>query len=225
MRLVATALTVVIVACVPAVLLGNALWVLVNPWLVDVQYALPGFPDDRLGFTDAQRADLASVGVRSIRPQDGEGVALLREASLPAGGAAFDEREIRHMGDVRSVVRGFLVAWALALGALAAAALALGRAGEAGSVSRALVAGCLLTLGLFAALGLLMLVSFDAFFEGFHGVFFEGDSWRFGPEDTLRSLYPDAFWGVAGATAAALVLAQALALAGVLRWRAARGRA
>ena len=39
-----------------------------------------------------------------------------------------------------------------------------------------------------------MLLGFDRFFEDFHGVFFEGDSWRFARGDTLLRIYPEQFW-------------------------------
>ncbi len=206
----ATALVVVAAAALPAVLLGTALWVLLNPWLVHAQYALPGFPAARIALSDAQRADLAILGVRAVRPQTAEGVDLLRRARLPGGRPAFDAREIRHMADVRRIVRGFLIAWAVGVLALLAAGLALRRAGPPGALARALVLGSLLTLGGLLALALLMLASFDAFFDGFHGVFFTGDTWRFAPDDTLRSLYPDAFWAIGAGVTATLVLGQAL---------------
>jgi integral membrane protein (TIGR01906 family) len=208
-RNVTMALAAVIVAATPVVLVGNSLWILLNPWLVEAQYALPGFPDDRFGLGDDERTELAKIGLRSVRPQD-EGVELLREARLPDGRVAFDEREIRHMRDVRALIAGVLTAWAIALGVLVAAALALRRVGERGSVSRALAEGGVLAVGLFALVAVAMLVAFDSFFSGFHGVFFEGDSWRFNRRrDTLRQLYPDAFWGVAGGAAVGLVVLQA----------------
>ena len=150
--------------------------------------------------------------MRSISPWNGDGVELLRAARLPDGAPAFDAREIAHMSDVRGVVRGFMVAWLAGVVALVAGALAL--RGSPPALRRALTRGSLATLVLFAALGLLMLVGFDSFFTGFHGLFFEGDSWRFADGSTLLSLYPDAFWSVAGGAAAVLVLAQA----GLVLW-------
>jgi hypothetical protein len=67
-----------------------------------------------------------------------------------------------------------------------------------------------------------MLVSFRTFFAGFHAIFFEGDTWRLPEQGTARSLYPDAFWALAGGAAVALVLAQAVALLAALRPRARR---
>jgi hypothetical protein len=108
------ALSALIVAAIPAILIGNALLILMNTWFIEVLYALPGIPADGQGPSDRVRTDLAITGVRSIQPRT-EGIELLREARMPSGAAAFEEREINHMEDVRGVVAGFLVAWASAL--------------------------------------------------------------------------------------------------------------
>jgi hypothetical protein len=229
-RRLALALSALIVVAVPVVLVGNTLLVLVNPWFVHAQYAVPGFPDDSRGLSDGERTELAVTGIRSIRPGSG-GVELLREARLPSGGPAFEEREIQHMEDVRRLVAGSLIAWAIALVLGVGAVLALRRINgppafrlpwthARGPVRRALVGGAYLTIAAMALAGLVMLVDFDLFFDGFHGVFFEGDSWQFDDGDTLLQLYPDFFWGVAGGTMAALVTLQAAALIALFGLRA-----
>lgn len=48
--------------------------------------------------------------------------------------------------------------------------------------------------------------------QPFHGVFFEGDSWRFADGATLRWLYPDAFWAFSAGVLVVLVAIQAVAL-------------
>jgi integral membrane protein (TIGR01906 family) len=210
-RGLAIALSALLIATIPTVLIGNALWVLVNPWFVHVQYAIPGFPDDERGLEGDERSDLAVTGIRSVRPWD-EGIVLLEEARLPDGEPAFEERETTHMQDVRDLIGGFLAAWAIALVAGIAAGAALWRFGEPSRLERALLWGAGLTIGVMALLGLLLLVSFDAFFDGFHGIFFEGDSWRFNEGYTVRRLYPYFFWGTAGAITALLVGLQAAAV-------------
>ncbi len=214
----AAVLAVVVALALPVVLIGNALLVLVHPWLVHAEYALPGFPDDPFGLAGDARADLAVAGVQSISPWDSKGVERLREARLPGGGTAFGAREIAHMDDVRGVVQGFMLAWLIAAAALAAAALALSRAGTTALLRRAFGWGATLTLAAFGCLALFMAAGFDSFFTAFHGVFFDGDSWRFSAGDTLLRLYPDAFWTVAAGLAAGIVLAQA----GAVLWASRR---
>jgi len=70
---------------------------------------------------------------------------------------------------------------------------------------------------LVAVTGLAMLVAFDTAFTVFHGLFFEGDSWRFSNSDTLLRLYPQEFWMAAGAMIVGLVVVQAIALLLVMR--------
>jgi integral membrane protein (TIGR01906 family) len=205
-----TLLPLLVAAALPAFFIGNALLVLLHPWLIDAQYALPGFPDDGLGLTGDERRELAHTGVQSIAVWDGAGIERLRDARLPDGAPAFGAREITHMEDVRAVVTGFAWAWVAGVVALFAGAFALRRRHEPAALARGLRWGAWLTLGSFAALALVMLVDFDAFFDGFHGIFFSGDSWRFADDDTLLALYPDTFWGVAAGATAALVIGQAL---------------
>lgn len=217
-----TALATIVVVALPLILIGNALWLLLWPWFVDFQYALPGFPDAAT-VEEPLRTDLAKTGVDSIRP-GGEGVELLREASLADGRPAFDAREISHMEDVRSVVAGVLIAWGAALLAALAAGAALYRTAGRAALRPALRRGALLTMAAIILVGLFMLISFEAFFDAFHGVFFSGDSWRFPAGSTLLELYPEVFWAIAGAAIAVLVTLQAGLLLALTRREARRGR-
>ena len=220
----AIALSALVIAAVPLVLVGNTLWVLANPWLVTAAYSVPGFPEDDRGLSDRERTDLAVAGIRAIRPGS-DGVELLRDARLPGSAPAFADREIEHMRDVRGLIAGVLTAWAVALILGIAAALWLRRLGPPGSAGRALVAGAILTVAAMGLASALMLINFKVFFDAFHGVFFEGESWQFSSSYLLRQLYPDFFWGVAGGAMSALVVLQAVALIAVIsRTRASRGR-
>ena len=214
-----TLLAAAFACAVPVVLAGNALLVLAWAWLPRAIYALPGFPDGD-GLTSAERLPLARTGIDAIQPWDAGGMDALRAAVLPDGERAFNAREVAHMQDVRGVITMLLVAWALAAAVLALTWLTTrGRPQGRAALLRGLRWGALAAIGLLGALALFMLADFDAFFTAFHGVFFEGDSWRFPSSDTLRILYPDAFWGIAGGTLALLTIGQALALVALARRR------
>ena len=204
-------LIAVIAAAVPLVVLGNALIVLLFPWFAHFQYALPGFPDDPFGLSGAARADLGATGIRSIWPV-GAGPDLLREARLPDGALAFNAREIRHMIDVRELVQFSLLLWLAALAAASGAALALSRSGRPEAIRRALGIGATVTIALLAVAGLAMAIDFETIFDQFHRLFFADGTWTFGNDETLRRLYPDAFWGIAGGLLAGVAVAQAVAL-------------
>ncbi len=57
-----------------------------------------------------------------------------------------------------------------------------------------LIAGGALTITIIITLVVLIFASWDFFFDGFHGIFFEGDSWQFSTSDTLIRLFPEQFW-------------------------------
>jgi integral membrane protein (TIGR01906 family) len=210
--------SILIALAVPVVLIGNALWALAGPWLIDLAYAFPGFPDDRFGLDRDQRTELADTGVSAVTPFGG-GVEALRRTELPDGDRAFGLSEIRHMEDVRALITGYLVAWGAGLCVLLLAGAVLVLRGGSAALLRALRLGALATLVGLGVVGLFAVVAFDAFFTAFHGIFFEGDTWRFADETTLRRVYPDAFWAFAGAAMGLVVAGQAglLVLAGRFR--------
>jgi len=225
-RLALVALSAVVAMLVPVLLVVNGVRVIANDWYVRFEYGREGFPPDPYGLTRAERTELALMGLRSILPQSEEGIELLRRAWLPDGKAAFTTRELRHMHDVRSWLgRIYLLHWA-ALAALAvlAAALALSPRTRA-IVPRALGRGALLTVALAVGAGLAVIASYDAFSAAFHGLFFEGDSWRFAESDTLRRLYPDRFWSDTAILLGAGAIAQALVLLVATRFWLRTGKA
>ena len=206
--------SIAIAIVVPPLLIVTSLRIVANDWIVSFEYGHGGVPADPLGLTGSERKELALTGLDSILP-GGRGIDLLRDAELPSGDTAFTTRELTHMQDVRDIVGVlFTLHLALLVGvALLALALAFPRATRT-IVPRGLHYGALSTLGLAVGVGLLMLLAWNGFFETFHGIFFEGDTWRFRQSDTLLRLYPDEFWMGVGAWIAGLTVAQALIVAG-----------
>ncbi len=225
MRVLRTAAIVAVAALVFPLLVTTSLRIVLQDWIVHVEYAVGRVPDDRYGFTEDERTDLALTGLDAITPGT-PGVSLLRDARLPDGEPAFTEPEIVHMQDVRDLV-GTLLAFQLwAAVAVAVAALALSVHPTTRTiVPRGLRYGVLASVPVAAVVGLFMLVTWDSFFTRFHEVFFEGDTWRFPVTDTLIRLYPDEFWmGVAAWIAGLTVVLAALfwVLAGVWLRRVGR---
>jgi len=206
-RLGLTAVTVLVSALVPVLLVTTSLRIVVNDWIVHFEYDRGGVPEDRYGLDDAERTRLALLGLDAIRPGT-RGVELLEEARLPGGETAFTARELSHMRDVRGLVVALLWAQVVAAGALVALALVLARPRATRAVvPRGLRWGVVGTIAIAGACGLAMLVAWDWFFESFHRLFFEGDTWQFPSSDTLIRLYPDAFWVGVGAWLAGLTIA------------------
>jgi len=196
------------VVALPIVLAGNSLILLLIPWLADFQYALPGFPDDPLGLSAGERLELARDGIRSIWPV-GPGSEILIDARLPWGAQAFGTDEVRHMEDVRAVVRGALILWLVAVATLTASLVWLRSRGRTAAVGLVFRRGALATVLALVAVGLFALVAFDTFFRSFHELLFEPGSWQFPADSTLLALYPTRFWTVATGLLVGLTVIQA----------------
>lgn len=210
-----TIVIAVALAVAPA-LVAVALLVLTHPWTVDSAYALPGFPEPRIALDGEERSRLAAVGTRAIQPWRAQGIEEMRAARRDDGRRAFDRKELAHFEDVRALMSVFLVAGAAGVAVIA---LAAGLVRERPLVRRGLIVGTRLTVAVCAVIGALMLIGFDAFFEGFHQLFFAAESWKLPNRGTARSLYPDALWVLMGGALVALVLVQAAAIELALRHR------
>ena len=206
-------------------LVVNGFRVLATDTFVRWELGRDGFPADRYGLDTDERTTLALLGLRSIEPGS-EGMVLLERATLPDGAPAFGERELTHMQDVRTLFVAALRAQLIAAIVIAVLALGLSRTRLRTAVPVGLLAGSLATLAIAVLAVPVILLGFDGFFTGFHGVFFEGDSWRFSSSDTLIRIYPEQFWVDVSRITAAFAVGQAILLAALSWWwlRAARRR-
>jgi integral membrane protein (TIGR01906 family) len=206
-----TAGVAAIALLVPVLLVGNGIYLLLHEWFIHFEYGRAGFPEDAYGMPTSERTQLAETSLRSIQPWERRGTEVLLEPRLEDGRPAFGDDELGHMQDVRRLL---LVLLALHAATLVALVVLAARAHTRPLAVRALQAGAFFTLGLFALVGALLLIDEDWFLTGFHTIFFEGESWRFGDTETLRRLFPDRFWrdtalilGVGAAAQAAVILA------------------
>ena len=205
-----------LVLAVPIVLLVADLRIVTGHWFVQWEYGKAGFPPDPFGLTKAERTHLAEVSVDYLAT--GADISLLGDLQLPDGQAAFNARELRHMADVQAVYGGMGTAGIVAaLVLLASTVLLLASSHTRWRAPIALLRGSLLTLGLLAAVGATMLLSWGEFFTTFHRLFFEGETWIFPYTDTLIRLFPIRFWMDVGATIVGLMVIEALTLT-VLGW-------
>ena len=214
---------VLIAVVVPPMLVVNGFRLLATETFVRWELGRDGFPQDRYGLTHDQREALALTGLESISPGSA-GIVLLERARLPDESQAFDQRELSHMRDVRTLfgfaLRGQLVAALL----IVALALGLARTRLRAVVPRGLLGGALLTIAIAVLAVPLILLGFEGFFTRFHEVFFSGDSWRFANTETLIRLYPDLFWQDVSRLTAAIAVGQALVLAPLAWWWARTAR-
>jgi hypothetical protein len=101
-------------AVVPAIVLA-VLRLMLTPLYVQAAYRMPGFPPDPFGFSRAERLHWAELD-RQYLLNDAD-ITFLAELRFADGSPVYNERELRHMADVKRVVQGALrvgyAAWAL----------------------------------------------------------------------------------------------------------------
>jgi integral membrane protein (TIGR01906 family) len=160
---------------------------------LEFEYNRPGFPNDRYGFSKEDRLKYAPYAVEYL--VNDAGIDYLGDLTFEDGMPLYRSKELEHMADVKVVMRAAArVHTGLSL-ALAAAVVALAWKRETRwALRRGLSAGGVFTISLIVTLTVLIFASWDFFFDGFHGIFFEGDSWQFSTSDTLIRLFPEQFW-------------------------------
>lgn len=225
-------LQILVALALPLLLLIGNVQLLAHMRFVRYEYNRADYPADTVippggyALSKDERTALADAALRSIVGP--EGMRALEEARFRETGApAFNQREIRHMRDVRTLFRRARVLFWVTLPTVVGGTTLLiwwGRRKDGGrtTATRPLVVSATATLLLAGALGLYILVSFGSFFTEFHLVFFEGDTWLFRRDDTLIRLFPTDFWFDAAAIIAGLTVVE-LILVGVGAWRWGRG--
>ena len=182
-----------IIIAVPIVVVILPIRIAMQPWVVPFLYSQPNFPPEAYGMSNEERLRLGLIGIDSVAGP--RGVEVLREARLSDGTPAFNEREIRHMNDVRVLIDWLFPLHTVItiLATIAVVALAIYRPTRH-MVGTALIAGVVATVLGVIGLGVFAVVGWDIFFTLFHRIFFTGDTWLFLATDTLIRLYPELFW-------------------------------
>lgn len=177
---------------VPLAIILTATRLLLTPLFVNIEYHMPGFPEDAYGMTQAERLQYAPLALDYL--MNDEDISFLGDQTFEDGTPLYNERELSHMYDVKVLTQQALKVWVGVLLALAALGLLAWRQGLLAEFRAALGQGGAFTVALILALLVLIALSFDWLFTEFHGVFFEGDTWLFLFSDTLIRLFPMRFW-------------------------------
>ncbi len=181
-----------IVVLVPVILILLSVRFLLSPVFIQLEYRMPGFPEDKYGFNMQERLQWSEIARQYLL--NGAGIEFLGDLTFEDGSPLYNDRELRHMLDVQIVVEAAM--WVL-WGSLATVIL-LGVWALRGKwwwqFRQALSRGGWLTMGLIVMVITAIALNFSAFFVAFHKVFFEGDTWLFKYSDTLIRLFPIRFW-------------------------------
>lgn len=226
----ANTLRAILAAALPVVLVLTNVRLMLTPLYVNWEYNLPGFPADPYGFTKEDRLKYSRIALDYLL--NDAGIEFLGDLTLPeekianpdSGLRMYNDRELKHMLDVKIVVKGVMAVWVVASLLVVGSILALAWQPETRPFLRSgLLVGSGITIGVLLGLGLFILIGFDAFFVMFHRVFFEGDTWLFRWSDTLIRLFPEKFWFDIFVLIAGGALAEALAI-GAGAWWGLKGK-
>lgn len=177
----------------PFFLLMESVLIVFNPWYLGFEYNLSNFPEDPYGFSKAERLDYGSKSLLYITRNYSD--SFMEELSLSDGSPLYNERELSHMSDVQEVFQKAKLAWlCLIILYLGLFFLIAKHPDSLPAFCTALKRGSIFTLLLMAVIFLLTIFAFDAMFEAFHGLFFNGNSWLFFADDSLIRLYPEKLW-------------------------------
>lgn len=167
------------------------LLVLAKVW-VPIEYRMPGFPQDRFGFSLEDRVYWSSVDIDYLLGD--EGLEYFDSYRLPDGSPMHNQRELRHMEDVKVLtglaLRVLIAGWVL----LGLSGVVLWRVGAEEDLLKALMTGARWTIISMGLLVVGIVLAFGFLFVGFHRIFFEGTTWLFPTSDTFIRLYPERFW-------------------------------
>jgi integral membrane protein (TIGR01906 family) len=198
----------------PILLILSSVWIILqtaNLW-IPLEYRMPGFPDDSYGFTREDRVYWSRVDIAYL--QNDEGIEYFDAYRLENGDPMHNDRELRHMEDVKNLIG---ITWRiLGLGwviLILVGAIVRSRVGWE-PVVEMITASARGTIWLMILLALGLVIAFGVLFVGFHRLFFEGDTWLFAFSDTFIRLYPERFWR----DTFALVAIVTLLLSLILRW-------
>ena len=176
----------------PVALVLSAVRVLLAPWFLPFEYSMPGFPEDRYGFTYEDRLHWAGIALDYL--VNDAGIEFLGDLRFSDGSSVYNERELRHMVDVKVAIGITLKVWLATLVGLVGLALLAWRQGWVSVYRLGLARGGLYTAGFIVLILIAVAASFGVFFVAFHNVFFEPGTWMFYWEDTLIRLFPERFW-------------------------------
>ena len=186
-------LRIVLTVALPFVIVLSNVRLVLLPWFSTFEYSRTGFPSDPYGLTTAERKVHARRAVDYLL--NASGIEFLSEQRFADGTLLYNERELRHMQDVKVVVRIVMWVWRVTTVLALISGLALARESGTRSLLRVpLMIGATIVVLILAGLLFYLVLNFSSFFTNFHRVFFESGTWTFSYSDTLIRLFPVRFW-------------------------------
>jgi len=190
-RIVRSLAEALLVICVPLALLLIGVDAVSTNAYIRHEYGLQGFPPAQLYPAD-ERLRLAEATLRYLRsPANEDSLYSLQHEGI----SVYNEREVQHLVDVKTVMRAALTAEKVVVLCLGLCFLYLIYAHRSRDTAlRGVARGCALLWGVATLIGLSAVLNFDWFFTQFHRAFFADGTWTFYETDTLIQLFPLRFW-------------------------------
>ena len=191
---------------VPVVLVLISVRILISPLFLQIEYNTPGFPSDPYGFTKEDRLHWSRIAVQYLI--NSADISFLGDLRFPERQSAppqscqfmddctrvYNARELKHMVDVKNVVKSAIWVLYISLGVIAGLGVWAYFAGWLADYRRGLSRGGWITVGFIAAILLFVAIAFGVIFVLFHNIFFDSGTWTFFYSDTLIRLFPERFW-------------------------------
>jgi integral membrane protein (TIGR01906 family) len=176
----------------PFVLLLTAVRLMMTPMLLNLEYRMPGFPEDPYGFSMEERLQWSKLSMEYLLNSDS--IEFFSPYKLPDGSPLYNDRELSHMDDVKRVVAAGRNIWLGILVLFVGLSLGLSLRGHHPTWLSSIRRGGWLLIGMMLALVLSIILSFDKLFTQFHNLFFASGTWTFYYSDTFIRLFPIRFW-------------------------------
>lgn len=233
-------LQILIILLFPVFLALTNVRVLMTSRFAQWEYAKTDFPDPAdvvsVGASEAGSAseEIYVVPIEARQPIVDQTLAyvkgagddsLIADMAFGDGTRVYNEREVRHLRDVRVLVRQVTIAHIVGGLILLLGVGYLVWSGRSQAAAGALTIGAGLTVGLTVFIGVVAALMFQFFFVRFHLIFFEGGTWMFPSTDTLIQIFPEKFWFDASLLIVLLTLVEAVVVGVVaLVWLGIRRR-
>lgn len=215
LRMIHGFLGLYVMIAIPVLLVLISARMVMTPTFLQFEYNRPGFPEDIYGFSTEERLNYAPYALEYML--NGEGIDYLGDLTFPDGEPLYNERELRHMVDVKNVTQAAFQGLLIVGLTFLFVAWELFRSDKR-ALRLALINGATMTIVIIVMIVLMAVVAWDQFFDAFHRTFFTDGTWVFRFSDTLIRLFPQQFWFDAAVTIGVLTSIGALLIL-LFSWR------
>lgn len=186
------AMASIVTLLLPFIILMAAVRLLITPVFAKIEYKLPGFPEDKFGFSLQERLQWSAPSIKYL--VNSEDITYLSELKFEDGTSIYNDRELSHMVDVKALVQIMIKVWLGCIALILLIVILLDNLKARDILCKGFYWGGWLSIGFVLAMLLFVAINFNQLFTWFHYAFFEGDTWLFYESDTLIRLFPLRFW-------------------------------